>query len=77
MLMADDDTLNKLRAKYEKIREYRRHLAMRVEFENKKIDITIDIITYYYNKTKEFFEHISDLDERWESIWRQFLTQYI
>lgn len=47
------------KAKFEKAQEYRRHVTMTAELDGgQKIDITIDIISEYFEKTKEFYLHI-------------------
>ena len=45
-------------AEYESEREFRRHVAMIVKVDGKKIEINIDIITEYYHKIKEFVEFL-------------------
>ena len=47
------------KAKFEKAQEYRRHVTMTAELDGgQKIDITIDIISEYFEKTKEFYLYI-------------------
>lgn len=50
------------KAKYESRQEFRRHVTMtaHVDYET-SIEITIDIITDYYNKTKEFLDYSEEL----------------
>ena len=43
-------------AEFTSEREFRRHVAMIVEVDNKKIEINIDIITEYYHKIKELVD---------------------
>jgi hypothetical protein len=42
------------KAKFERAQEYRRHVTMKAELDNSKAEITIDIISDYFHKTKEF-----------------------
>lgn len=44
------------KAEFKKTQEYRRHVTMTTKLNEEEIEITIDIITDYYNKTKEFIE---------------------
>lgn len=46
------------KATFERAQEYRRHVTMTANLEDQKIEITIDIITDYFAKTKEFFHKI-------------------
>ncbi|OYT32547.1 hypothetical protein DRJ22_02950 [Candidatus Woesearchaeota archaeon] len=48
------------KAKYESQQEYRRHVTMIAHLEETSIEITIDIITDYYNKTKEFLTYVEN-----------------
>ncbi len=49
------------KAKYERAREYRRHVTMTVEFKDKKMEINIDVIHEYFDKTKNFVEYVREL----------------
>lgn len=54
------------KAEFSRSREYRRHVTMVAIFNSQKIEITIDIISDYFHKTKEFIslvEHIIEGDE--------------
>jgi len=42
------------KAQFTRSQEYRRHVAMIAEIDEEKVEITIDIINDYYEKTKEF-----------------------
>ena len=46
------------KAEYTKSQEYRRHVTMTAKLEDQTIEVTIDIITDYFNKTKEFFNYV-------------------
>lgn len=48
------------KAKFEKSQEYRRHVTMITMLE-KPIDITIDIVVDYYQKTREFVQYLEQL----------------
>jgi len=45
----------------DKTSEYRRHVTMTSHMDEQKIEITIDIITDYFNKTKEFVQFTSEI----------------
>lgn len=45
-------------SKFTREREYRRHVAMVVEVEGKKIDVDIDAVMEYFKKTKRYYEII-------------------
>jgi len=47
-----------MRGEYTRREEYRRHVTMISEVENKKIEINIDILHEYYNKTKKFLKTV-------------------
>jgi len=50
------------KAKFDRAREYRRHVTMTAHMEGgEKIEVTIDIITDYFAKTKDFLNHVSSL----------------
>ena len=48
------------KADFSRAREYRRHLTMTALLEDAEIEITIDIIYDYFEKTKEFLEYIQE-----------------
>ena len=45
------------RAKFTRAREYRRHVTMTAFVDEEYIEITIDIITEYYHRAREFMEY--------------------
>lgn len=49
------------KAKYERAREYRRHVTMTVEVKGEKIEINIDRIHEYFDKTKDFVEYVREM----------------
>ncbi len=49
------------KAKFERSREYRRHVTMTVELKEKKMEINIDVIHEYFDKTKNFVEYAREL----------------
>ena len=49
------------KAKFDRSQEYRRHVTMTAHLEEGPIEITIDIINDYFEKTKEFIMHIRTL----------------
>jgi hypothetical protein len=52
-------SLRKLsRAEYKKINEYRRHVTMIAALEEQELNVDIDLITEYYNKTKGYWEYV-------------------
>ena len=51
------------KAKFSRAREYRRHVTMTAFLDNGEIEINIDIISEYFEKTKEFVEHCKALIE--------------
>jgi hypothetical protein len=52
------------KAKFERSQEYRRHVTMKAELEAKDVEITIDIISDYFHKTKEFLTVVRQLVEK-------------
>ena len=50
-------------AKFSRAREYRRHVTMTAFLDNGEVEISIDIISEYFEKTKEFVEYCSSLVE--------------
>lgn len=51
------------KAKFSRAREYRRHVTMTAFLDDGEVEISIDIITEYFEKTKEFVEYCSSLIE--------------
>jgi len=49
------------KAKFDRAQEYRRHVTMTAHLEGEKIEITIDIISDYFERTKEFLNYVSKL----------------
>lgn len=50
-----------LKSKFERAREFRRHVTMTVFLEDDEtIEITIDIITDYFDRVKELINHVSE-----------------
>ena len=49
-----------LRSKYSKREEYRRHVTMITELDDKILDIDIDLVSEYYEKGKEFVHLVKD-----------------
>lgn len=49
------------KAEYERSSEFRRHVTMTAVVDGRKVEITIDIITDYFNKTKDYFAFFSKL----------------
>jgi len=48
------------KAKFDRTQEYRRHVTMTAHLDNgQTIEITIDIISEYFERTKEFFSYVS------------------
>ncbi len=48
------------KAKFTRAQEYRRHVTMTAKLEDEaEIEVTIDIITDYYDRTKEFLQYVS------------------
>lgn len=55
-------TLRKIdKAKFGRAQEYRRHVTMTAFMDDGKVEITIDIVSDYYEKTKEFLNYVSRL----------------
>lgn len=47
------------KAKFERAQEYRRHVTMTAHLDNEEnVEVTIDIITDYYDKTQEFLNYV-------------------
>lgn len=46
------------KAKFDRAQEYRRHVTMTAYLEEGPIEITIDIINDYFDRTKEFVNHV-------------------
>jgi hypothetical protein len=49
------------RARFEKDLEFRRHVTMTAYLDEGEIEITIDIISDYFEKTKEFVRYVQSL----------------
>ena len=50
------------KAKFDRAQEYRRHVTMTAHLDNKEsIEITIDIISDYFERTKDFLNYVSRL----------------
>jgi hypothetical protein len=49
------------KAKYEKSQEYRRHVTMTVHLDEGTEHVTIDMIQDFFEKTKEFVNHVKEL----------------
>lgn len=48
------------KAKFTRAQEYRRHVTMTAKLEDEtELEVTIDIITDYYDRTKEFLQYVS------------------
>lgn len=45
-------------AHFSRTLEFRRHVTMTAFLDDKEIEITIDIVEDYYNRTKEFLEYV-------------------
>ena len=48
-------------AEYDNAREFRRHVTMTAYLDDCDVEVIIDIITDYYNKTKDFIEYVSGI----------------
>lgn len=46
------------KAEYDRALEFRRHVTMTAYVDDKKIEVTIDIIEDYFNKTKEYIQYV-------------------
>jgi hypothetical protein len=71
-LYEDDQTINTYmelyallrkitKAKFIRLREHRRHVTMVASIEEKDVEVDIDIISEYFQKTKEFVEYIEGI----------------
>lgn len=49
------------KARFERAQEYRRHVTMTAYVEDESVEITIDIISDYFERTKEFLNYVSRL----------------
>ncbi|MBD3310050.1 hypothetical protein GF351_02425 [Candidatus Woesearchaeota archaeon] len=49
------------RADFTRAREFRRHVTMTVELEGEKMDINIDLMHEYYEKTKAFLNLVENM----------------
>jgi len=50
-------------AKFSRAQEYRRHVTMTAFLDEGEVEISIDIITEYFEKTKEFIDYCNSLIE--------------
>lgn len=58
-------TLRKIdKAEFGRAQEYRRHVTMTAKMDGEKAEITIDIISDYFDRTKEFLQYVSGLIKR-------------
>jgi hypothetical protein len=48
------------KAKFERAMEYRRHVTMTAFIDSEKVEVTIDIISDYFQKTREFIGFIEN-----------------
>lgn len=46
------------KARVERAQEYRRHVTMTAHLDGESVEITIDIITDYFDRTKEFLNYV-------------------
>jgi hypothetical protein len=51
------------KAKFERAQEYRRHVTMKAAIDEHEAEVTIDIISDYFHKTKEFLALIEQVIE--------------
>jgi hypothetical protein len=51
------------KARFSRAQEYRRHVTMTAFLDDGEIEVSIDIISEYFEKTKEFIEHCSMLTQ--------------
>jgi len=51
------------KAKFERAQEFRRHVTMKASIDEKSAEITIDIISDYFHKTKEFITLVKQIIE--------------
>lgn len=47
------------RAKFRRAQEYRRHVTMTAELDGESVEVTIDIISDYFEKAKEFLNYVA------------------
>jgi hypothetical protein len=52
------------KAKFERAQEYRRHVTMKAALDTSEVEVTIDIISDYFHKTKEFLSLVEQLVEK-------------
>lgn len=52
------------KARYEKAKEFRRHVTMTVEVKGEKMEIDIDKIHEYFDRTKDFVEYAREIIEK-------------
>ena len=51
------------KAGFDRAQEYRRHVTMTVQLEEGPVEITIDIIHDYYERTREFVMYVEKMNE--------------
>lgn len=49
------------KAKFDRAQEYRRHVTMTAHLEEERVEITIDIISDYFERTKDFLNYVARL----------------
>lgn len=47
------------KAKFARAQEYRRHVTMTADIDGGSVEVTIDIISDYFEKSKEFFNYVA------------------
>ncbi len=47
------------KARFDRAREYRRHVTMTAYLDEGEIEVTIDIISDYFERTKDFLDYVS------------------
>ncbi len=52
------------KANFERAQEYRRHVTMKAALDENHVEITIDIISDYFHKTKEFLAMVEQIVEQ-------------
>ncbi len=48
-------------AEYKKSNEYRRHVTMTITLDQTVMDVTMDLIKEYFNKTNEYIDHAENI----------------
>ena len=49
------------KAHFDRKMEYRRHVTMTADMNGEKVEVTIDIISDYFQRTKEFISHVQEI----------------